>query len=65
MNFQFLTVLKLMKQLVTSYDEEFSQISVSYTTGGLTATVSETDAENVGASGTEQSKWNVGLSFAF
>ncbi|MDC0898186.1 porin [Candidatus Pelagibacter sp.] len=48
-----------------SYDEEFSQISVSYTTGGLTATVSETDAENVGGSGREQSKWNVGLSFAF
>jgi outer membrane protein OmpU len=48
-----------------SYDEEFSQISVSYTTGGLTATVSETDAENVGGSGREESKWNVGLSFAF
>jgi len=48
-----------------SYDEEFSQISVSYTSGGLTATLSETDAENVGGSGREQSKWNVGLSFAF
>jgi len=47
------------------YDEEFSQVSVSYTSGGLTATVSETDAENVGGSGREQSKWNVGLSFAF
>ena len=50
------------------YDEEFSQVSVSYTTGGLTATVSQTEAENMGdgtASGTEQSKWNVGLSFAF
>jgi outer membrane protein OmpU len=46
-------------------DEEFSQISVSYTTGGLTATISETDAENVGGAGREQSKWNVGLSFAF
>jgi len=48
-----------------SYDEEFSQISVSYTTGGLTASVRETDAENVGGSGREQSQWNVGLSFAF
>ena len=51
-----------------SFDEEFSQVSVSYTTGGLTATVSQTEAENMGdgtSSGTEQSKWNVGLSFAF
>jgi outer membrane protein OmpU len=51
-----------------STDEEFDQISVSYTTGGLTATVSQTNADNVvGAinSNTEQSKWNIGLSFAF
>jgi outer membrane protein OmpU len=47
------------------YDEEFSEISVSYTTGGLTATLRETDAENVGGSGREQSQWNIGLSFAF
>jgi len=49
-------------------DEEFDQISVSYTTGGLTASVSQTNADNVdGAinSQTEQSKWAVGLSFAF
>ena len=48
-----------------TYDEEFSQVSVSYTTGGLTATLRETDAENVGGSGREQSQWNIGLSFAF
>ena len=48
-----------------SYDEEFDQISVSYTTGGLTASVSQTDATNASASGNEQEKWNVGLSFAF
>jgi outer membrane protein OmpU len=51
-----------------STDEEFDQISVSYTTGGLTATVSQTNADNVvGAinSQTEQSLWSVGLSFAF
>ena len=48
-----------------AYDEEFSQVSVSYTTGGLTATLRETDAENVGGSGREQSQWNIGLSFAF
>ena len=47
-------------------DEEFDQISVSYTTGGLTASVSQTNADNVnGATNTEQQKWNVGLSFAF
>jgi outer membrane protein OmpU len=49
-------------------DEEFDQISVSYTTGGLTASVRQTNADNVvGAinSQTEQSQWNVGLSFAF
>ena len=49
-----------------SADEEFDQISVSYTTGGLTASVSQTSAENVtGATNTDQEKWNVGLSFAF
>ena len=47
-------------------DEEFDQISVSYTTGGLTATVSQTNADNVtSATDSEQTKWNVGLSFAF
>ena len=49
-------------------DEEFDQISVSYTSGGLTATVSQTNADNVAGAAsnmTEQSKWNVGLSFAF
>ena len=49
-----------------STDEEFDQISVSYTTGGLTASVRQTNADNVdGATNTEQSQWNVGLSFAF
>jgi len=49
-----------------STDEEFDQVSVSYTTGGLTATVSQTNADNVtDATLTEQTKWNVGLSFAF
>ena len=47
-------------------DEEFDQISVSYTTGGLTASVRQTNADNVnGATQSEQSQWNVGLSFAF
>ena len=38
--------VKLTKQLVQSFDEEFSQVSVSYTTGGLTVSASQTDAEN-------------------
>ena len=49
-----------------SFDEEFSQISVAYTTGGLTISASQTEAENMNdTSGTEQSLWNLGLSFAF
>jgi len=48
-----------------TYDEEFSQVAVSYTTGGLTISASQTDAENAASSGDEQEKWNIGLSFAF
>ena len=47
------------------FDEEFSQVSVAYTTGGLTVSASQTDAENVTTSGNEEELWNVGLSFAF
>jgi len=55
-------------ETVGGTDEEFDQISVSYTTGGLTASVSQTNADNVDGAingQTEQSKWAVGLSFAF
>ena len=53
-------------ETVGGTDEEFDQISVSYTTGGLTASVSQTSAENVtDATNTDQQKWNIGLSFAF
>ena len=48
-----------------SFDEEFSQISVAYTTGGLTISASQTEAENATSSGNEESLWNLGLSFAF
>ena len=47
------------------FDEEFSQVSVAYTTGGLTVSASQTDAENATTSGNEEELWNVGLSFAF
>ena len=48
-----------------SFDEEFSQVSVSYTTGGLTLSASTTEAENATTLNNEESMWNVGLSFAF
>jgi outer membrane protein OmpU len=48
-----------------TFDEEFSQISVAYTTGGLTISASQTEAENATTSGNEESLWNLGLSFAF
>jgi outer membrane protein OmpU len=47
------------------FDEEFSQISVAYTTGGLTVSASQTEAENATTQGNEESLWNLGLSFAF
>jgi len=48
-----------------AFDEEFSQISVAYTTGGLTLSASQTDAENATTEGNEEEMLNVGLSFAF
>jgi len=48
-----------------AFDEEFSQISVAYTTGGMTISASQTEAENATTSGNEESLWNLGLSFAF
>ena len=48
-----------------AFDEEFSQVSVAYTTGGLTISASQTEAENATTLGNEESLWNLGLSFAF
>jgi outer membrane protein OmpU len=48
-----------------SFDQEFSAISVAYTTGGMTISASQTEAENATTSGNEESLWNLGLSFAF
>jgi len=48
-----------------SFDQEFSQVSVSYTTGGLTLSASTTEAENATTENNEESLWNIGLSFAF
>jgi outer membrane protein OmpU len=47
------------------FDEEFAQVAVSYTTGGLTVSASKTEAENATTSGNEESMWSLGLSFAF
>jgi outer membrane protein OmpU len=49
-------------------DEEFDQISASYTTGGVTLTLAQTNAENVGnstASTADKERWKLGASFAF
>ena len=48
-----------------NYDEEFQQVSVAYTSGGLTVSASQTEAEGMGSSTKEESMWNLGLSFAF
>jgi len=47
-----------------TYDEEFQQVSVAYTSGGLTVSASQTEAEGMGSSTKEESMWNLGLSFA-
>ena len=49
----------------TSTDAEFDKVSVSYTTGGLTLSASKTNADNVNHTASEQSHWDLGLSFAF
>ena len=49
-------------------DEEFSQISASYTTGGMTLSAAVQEAtglgNNSGAAG-EADRWKLGASFAF
>ena len=53
-------------ETVSGTDEEFDRIKVAYTTGGLTLSASKSNADNVdGGSSTEQSHWDLGLSFAF
>jgi outer membrane protein OmpU len=53
-------------ETVNGTDEEFDRIKVAYTTGGLTLSASKSNADNVdGGSSTEQSHWDLGLSFAF
>jgi outer membrane protein OmpU len=52
----------------TATDEEFDQISASYTSGGMTLTLAQTNAENVGnstASTADKERWKLGASFAF
>jgi outer membrane protein OmpU len=53
-------------ETVGGTDEEFDRIKVAYTTGGLTLSASKSNADNVdGGTSTEQSHWDLGLSFAF
>jgi len=52
----------------TTIDEEFDQVSASYTSGGMTVSVSQTNADNVGnssASTADKERWKLGASFAF
>jgi len=48
-------------------DEEFNQISASYTSGGMTVSLSQTTSENDGNSATvaDKERWKLGASFAF
>jgi outer membrane protein OmpU len=49
-------------------DEEFDQISASYTSGGMTISVLQVNAENVGNStdaSADKERWKLGASFAF
>jgi len=47
-------------------DEEFDQVSVSYTTGGMTLSFAQTGADNLGGIATaNEERWKLGASFAF
>jgi outer membrane protein OmpU len=53
-------------ETVSGTDQEWDRVKVAYTTGGLTLSASKSNADNVdGGSSTEQSHWDLGLSFAF
>ena len=52
----------------TTVDAEYSKISASYTTGGMTITATSAEAENISyktAVREDQDYWSLGLSFAF
>jgi outer membrane protein OmpU len=49
-------------------DEEFDSVSASYTSGGMTISLAQTNAENVGnstAASADKERWKLGASFAF
>ena len=49
-----------------SVDEEFEQLSVSYTTGGMTISASQTDASGLAnTTGNTAERWKLGVAFAF
>ena len=52
----------------TAVDEEFDEVSASYTSGGMTISVAQRNAENVGNSAlatADKERWKLGASFAF
>ena len=46
-------------------DEEVEQISASYTTGGMTVSLAQTEASGIDHGATTGERWKLGLSFAF
>ena len=54
-----------LEQNGEAIDEEVEQISASYTTGGMTVSLAQTDATGADHSAGTQERWKLGLSFAF
>ena len=49
----------------SSIDEEVDAISASYTTGGMTVSLAQTEATGIDHGATTGERWKLGLSFAF
>ena len=54
-----------LEQNGEAIDEEVEQISASYTTGGMTVSLAQTDATGADHAAGTQERWKLGLSFAF
>ena len=54
-----------LEQNGEAIDEEVEQISASYTTGGMTVSLAQTDATGADHTAGTQERWKLGLSFAF
>ena len=54
-----------LEQNGEAIDEEVEQISASYTTGGMTVSLAQTEAAGIGHAASTGERWKLGLSFAF